>query len=145
MASTISSVHPPIAEDNNLALRGVEAKLTRNDTTRKVLPNLGYPLHSSRYPQNGTAQPTSTSSVVASGPLRFRESVCSLRFGFDLVDESALTPWKFLYSSIQELLVEELVHLYCLDWMVVAAKEPPRPRRTTFALKLLLEVVLVTG
>ncbi|KAF5327530.1 hypothetical protein D9619_004369 [Psilocybe cf. subviscida] len=71
MAATTSSIHPPLSEDNNLALGGPEAKLTRKDTTRTVLPNLGYPLQSTRYPRGGAAQPTL--SPVDASPPRLRE------------------------------------------------------------------------
>ncbi|KAF5326907.1 hypothetical protein D9619_004357 [Psilocybe cf. subviscida] len=73
MAATTSSVHPPLGEDNNLALGGGKAKLTRKDTTRTVLPNLGYPLQPTGYPRCGAAQPAPSSFVDASPASRSRE------------------------------------------------------------------------
>ena len=113
MATSTSPVRPPLAEDNNLALGGSETRLTGCDRTRMVLPNLSYPLQSTRYGHSRAAQPTSSSLVDASPPTGPSEQVGSLRFAYTLVNspESVLTPLSML-SSVLEALVAALAHVY---------------------------------
>ncbi|KAF5326906.1 hypothetical protein D9619_004356 [Psilocybe cf. subviscida] len=132
MAATTSSVHSPLGEDNNLTLGGAEAKLTRNGTTRTVLPNLGYPLQSTTYGRHRAAQPT-LSSVDASPASCTHALVGFPRFGSALLDGSA---W-LLHRSILESLVAALAYIHQLESLHL--------RRIVFMLKLMLQRFLETG